>query len=130
MSTVLSKARELGSALANCEELKAMHEAEVNMVNSGEARELITEFNEKQRTFQMIQSSGGQLTDGQKAEVSALEEKMLSNSLIVDFFKAQQNFEKILEELNKIIEESISRTGGSEGCSSCNTSGCDGCSQC
>ncbi len=127
MSTVLDKARELGYALANCEELKAMHEAEVNMVNSGEAREIISEFNEKQRTFQMIQSSGGQLTDSQKAEVEALEGKMLNNELIVKFFKAQQEFEKILEELNKIIEESISRTGG---CSSCNTSGCDGCSQC
>jgi len=126
MSEILKKARELGKAIANSKELKEMHEAEVIMLQDEESKKILKEFQEKQRTFQAIQAAGNKLTEVQKQEVSSLEEKMLNNPLIHDYLKKQQNFEKILDELNKIIEDAI--TGSNNACNECFSGGCNGCS--
>lgn len=123
--SVLDKARELGMELSRSEELSSMREAEAMMLQNPEAQGIIKEFNEKQRAFHMIQSQGLQLTEGQKQEAEDLEKKMLDNPYIYNFFKAQQTFEKILEEINSIIGEAI---GAGSGCgcgSDCNDSSCD-----
>lgn len=112
--SVIEKARELGIELSRCKELRGMREAEVMMLQNPEAQEIIKEFNEKQRAFQMIQSQGHELTEGQKKEAEDLERRMLDNPYIYNFFKAQQDFERILEEINNIIGEAI---GSGSGCS-------------
>jgi len=124
--SVLDKARELGVEISRCNELINMREAEVMMLQNSEAQEIIKEFNEKQRAFQMIQSQGQQLTEGQKQEAEELEKKMLDNPYIYNFFKAQQTFEKVLEGINKIIGEAI---GAGSGCS-CESDCADGACSC
>lgn len=126
--SVLDKARELGVELSNCTELHQMREAEAMMLQNPEAQEIINDFNEKQRAFQMIQSQGHQLTESQKKEAEELEKKMLDNPYIYNFFKAQQTFEKILEEINNIIGEAIGAGSGCDCGSDCGDScECDGC---
>ena len=127
--SVLDKARELGVEISRCNELINMREAEVMMLQNSEAQEIIKEFNEKQRAFQMIQSQGQQLTEGQKQEAEELEKKMLDNPYIYNFFKAQQTFEKVLEEINRIIGESIG-SGSGCGCESDCADGSCGCNGC
>jgi len=128
MSKVMEKARELGEAIANSRELKEMHVAEVAMLQDSEAKKVLEEFQEKQRAFRAIQAAGKKLTETQKKEVSALEEKMLSNPLIYNYLQKQQNFEKILDELNKIIEEAIANSYNACG-SSCAAENCNQCSK-
>lgn len=123
--SVIDKARELGDEIANSAELIAMRNAEAAMLQDSEAQKIIQEFQDKQKALYMIQSQGHQLTDSQKKEVELLENKMLANPLIRDYFQAQQNFEKVLEEINQIIGTAIAGQGNScsdECCSSC--SGC------
>ena len=125
MSGILNKARELGKEIADSVELSAMRSAQDNMMNDPLAQSIIKEFEEKQQVYHMLRSQGQQLTEAQKQEIDTFEEKMLSNELIVQYFKTQQEFERIIEAVNNIISEAI--TGQSQGCE-CGTSSC--CSSC
>ena len=126
--SVIDTARKLGEEIANSRELLEMREAELMMTKDPEAMDIIREFNEKQRIFRTIQEQGLELTEGQKQEAEELENRMLDNPYIYNFFKAQQTFEKILEQINSIIGEAIGHNAGC-GCDSddCRTCGCDGC---
>jgi len=105
--SILDKARELGAELSDSKELMSLREAEEMMLRNPDAQEAIKEFNEKQQSFQVIQSQGFPLTEGQKKELEDLELKMLDNPYVYNFFKAQQDFYKILEAVNDIIGEAI-----------------------
>lgn len=128
--SVIEKARELGMELSKSEELNSMRSAEALMLQNPEAQEIIKVFNEKQRAFQMLQSQGLQLTEGQKKEAEDLEKKMLDNPYIYNFFSAQQTFEKILEQINNIIGQAIGAGSGCNCGSDCSEGSCDceGCS--
>jgi cell fate (sporulation/competence/biofilm development) regulator YlbF (YheA/YmcA/DUF963 family) len=105
--SVMEKARELGNEIASSKELLAMRDAESAMLQEPAAKMILQEFEEKRRAFQMIQSQGHQLTESQKKEAEEIEKKMLDNPHIYSYFKAQQDFERILEGVNKIIGEAI-----------------------
>ncbi|MHB1042560.1 MAG: YlbF family regulator [Eubacteriales bacterium] len=126
--SVIDKAKQLGEEIANSKELKEMREAELMMTKDPEALNIIQNFNEKQRVFRTIQEQGLELTDSQKKEVEDLESRMIDNPFIYNFFKSQQTFEKVLEQINNIIGEAI---GMGSGCScdsdDCNTCSCEEC---
>lgn len=126
--SVIDKAKQLGEEIANSKELKEMRDAELMMTKDPEALNIIQNFNEKQRVFRTIQEQGLELTDSQKKEVEDLESRMIDNPFIYNFFRAQQTFEKVLEQINNIIGEAI---GMGSGCScdsdGCNTCGCEEC---
>ncbi|AGL01375.1 YlbF family regulator [Desulfoscipio gibsoniae] len=123
--SILEKAYELGQEIAASEELNNMKNAEQSMMADPEAQSIIQEFNTKQKQYLDMQKQGQQLTDAQKSEVADLEKRMLDNSLIYSFFQAQQNFEKVLEEINNIISSAI--TGQQASCSDECCSSCSGC---
>jgi len=122
--SVLDKARELAAEILQSTELIEMRNAEQVMLGDGNAQKLIEEFKDKQKTYQLVRSQGKELTQTQQQEVDDLESKMLDNPLILDYFRAQQNFENMLEEINNIIAGAIS--GGECQCSdACCVSSCD-----
>lgn len=122
--SVREKAQELGEEIARSREFAAMVNAQQAMLQDAAAREIIEEFNHKQRLFRMLQSQGFNLTASQKAEVERLERRMLDNPLIAEYIRAQQEFERLLDEVNKIIDRAIS---SSFICSSGCCSNCDEC---
>lgn len=123
--SILEKAYELGQEIAASEELNNMKNAEQTMMQDQEAQSIIQEFNAKQKQYLEMQRQGQQLTEAQKKEVADLEKRMLDNPLIYSFFQAQQNFEKVLEEINNIISKAI--TGQQSSCSDECCSSCSGC---
>lgn len=104
---IMEKARELGNSLSESKELNTMREAEKMMMEDQEARDSIAQFDEKQRAYQAIQAQGKELTEKQIKELEDLEFKMLNNPYVYNFFKAQQEFQAILESINNIIGEAI-----------------------
>ena len=123
--SILEKAYELGQEISTSKELAEMKNAEMAMMQDNVAQQIIKEFNEKQKVYMDIQRKGEQLTESQKEDVQGLEKKMLDNPLIYQFFAAQQNFEKVLEEINNIIAKAIS--GNDHTCSDDCCSSCSGC---
>ena len=126
--SVIDKAKELGEELVNSNELREMRDAELMMMQNPEAQEIIKAFNEKRDMFRVLEEKGQELNESQKLQAEELESKMLDNPYIFNFFKAQQSFEKILEQINAIIGDAI---GGGSGCScdsdDCGSCSCDGC---
>jgi len=127
MITVLEKAKELGDQLAVCEELNEMKNAQLAVMQDPEAKAIVDEFQEKQQEFFRIQQQGQELTESQKDKIKELEQKMSDNPLIAEFIRKQQKFEKLLEEINNIIAQSISgqHTSCSDSCCSSCGGGCD-----
>jgi cell fate (sporulation/competence/biofilm development) regulator YlbF (YheA/YmcA/DUF963 family) len=129
--TILEKAQKLGKKLAESKELSTMREAEKMMIENDEARNAIAQFDEKQRAYQVIQAQGMQLTEGQTKELEDLELKMMNNPYVYNFFKAQQEFQNILESINNIIGEAIgikADSGSDDASCGCDdrSCGCDG----
>jgi cell fate (sporulation/competence/biofilm development) regulator YlbF (YheA/YmcA/DUF963 family) len=123
--SIIEKATELGRVLSESKELNTMREAEKMMMENEEARDSIGQFDEKQRAYQVIQAQGAQLTEGQVKELEELEFKMLNNPYVYNFFKAQQEFQGILESINNIIGEAIGIQQQGCGCDD-ESCGCDG----
>jgi cell fate (sporulation/competence/biofilm development) regulator YlbF (YheA/YmcA/DUF963 family) len=128
--SIIEKAQELGKELFESKELSTMREAEKMMMENDEARNSIAQFDEKQRAYQVIQAQGMQLTEGQTKELEDLEMKMLNNPYVYNFFKAQQEFQNILESINNIIGAAIGITDNGSDEASCGCDdracGCDG----
>lgn len=127
--SILEKAYALGQEIATSKELRDMKEAEQALMGDKEAQKIIQEFNEKQKRFMNMQQQGLELSQIQKDEVKDLEQRMLDNPLIYNFFQAQQGFEKVLEEINGIISKAIA---GDNACgdASCSDDCCSTCSSC
>ncbi len=127
MISVLEKAKELGDQLAGCQELNDMKNAQMAVMQNPEAKAIIDEFQEKQQKYFRIQQEGQELSEEQKDDIKELEQKMSDNPLIMKYINTQQKFEKLLEEINNIISQSISGEQPScddSCCSSCG-GGCD-----
>lgn len=56
--SVIEKARELGEEIARSPELAAMATAQQAMLQDSEAKQIIEEFHNRQRTIHMLQSQG------------------------------------------------------------------------
>jgi len=95
------------------------------MMNNEEAQNLIKEFNQKQKQYMELQKQGIPLTESQKNDVQDLEKRMLDNPFVYRFFQAQQNFERVLQEINEIISKAIA--GEHSSCSDGSCSTCGGC---
>ncbi|NLJ76170.1 MAG: YlbF family regulator [Peptococcaceae bacterium] len=135
--SIIEKARELAGSLSGSKELATMREAEKMMLENQEARNSIAQFDEKQKAYQAAQAQGQDLTEEQMKELEELELKMLNNPYVYNFFKAQQEFQAILESINNIIGEAIGVKPQGCGCEEdscgCGPTGdepCGGCSGC
>lgn len=110
---ILDKARELGLELSRSKEFNNVREAEMLMMQNPEAQIIIQEFQSKQHTLQAMQAQGLPLSETQQREFGECQTRMFSNAHISNFFQAQEKFEVILDQVNKIISESI---GLGQGC--------------
>ncbi len=127
---VLDKARELGEEISSSQELIRMRDTQNAMLASPEASDLVGEFNDKQKKYMALRSQGIELNESQQKDVEDLEKRMLDNPLIVDFFRAQQEFERMLEGINNIISSAISGESSSCAGGSCSDDCCSSCSGC
>jgi cell fate (sporulation/competence/biofilm development) regulator YlbF (YheA/YmcA/DUF963 family) len=118
---ILKKARELGLELYRSKEYNDVREAEIMMLQNPEAQSIIQEFQNKQYELQGLQAQGLPLTEAQQREFGEFQMRMFDNTYISNFFKAQQSFEHILDQVNKIISDSI---GINQGCG-CDEEECD-----
>ncbi|MBR5535996.1 MAG: YlbF family regulator [Clostridia bacterium] len=128
MSEILTKARELGQAIVDSEEYKALKAAEEKQEKDEEAIALLVEYNNVRKALaEEIQS--GEVSDERMAEIrSELEEcyeKVMSNSVISEYHAAQQKFEAVVGQMNSILTYFM--TGEISGGCSGNCSGCSSC---
>lgn len=119
MSTkVLERAGELADAIAECEELNEIRDAEIKMNNDPEAVKILDEFRKKQQHLYSIQMTGGEISATEQQEYEEIENKMQQNSYIKAYIDASEKFEDLMKSVNMVISRAIS---GDDGCGC----GCD-----
>lgn len=122
---IYNKAKELATAIAQSQELKAMRDTEEAMMNNPESRQLIEQY----QKFQMeIMQEGIEIQDlpeDKQLEIEKSEKEMSQNQYIVDYMEAQEQFEQILRSVNLIISSALNESD-----SSCSSTGCSGCTGC
>lgn len=128
MSEILTKARELGQAIVDSEEYKALKAAEEAQEKDEEAIALLVEYNNVRKAL-AEEINGGEVSDERMAEIrTKLEEcyeKVMSHSTISEYYEAQKKFEAIVGQMNSILTYFM--TGEISGGCSGNCSGCSSC---
>ena len=128
MSEILTKARELGQAIVESEEFKALKAAEEKQETNEEAINLLIEYNNVRKAL-AEEINKSEVSDERMAEIRAeLEksyEKVMSNTVIGEYYDAQKKFDAIVGQMNSILTYYITGETNS-GCSG----NCSGCSSC
>lgn len=125
---IFDKARELGEAIVNSNEYKALKLAEAKQEQDEEAMALLQEYS-KVRHELGEEISKGDVSEERMNEirdaVEAAYEKVTSNELIADYINAQSTFQAIIDQMNSILSYHI--TGQMPGGCSGSCSSCGGC---
>lgn len=128
MSEILTKARELGQAIVDSEEYKALKACEEKQETDEEAMALLVEYNNVRKAL-AEEINNSEVDDERMAQIRAeLEEcyeKVMSHPTIAEYNEAQQKFSAIVQQMNSIL--TFFMTGEISGGCSGNCSGCSSC---
>ena len=127
--TLFEKASELGKLIADADIAKNLKETEALLVVDIKAKELIDAFQAAQKTMVDAVNAGKskEETEALRADMTKKYEAMYDYEVTGNFFRARQEFDATMKQINDIIAfeitgESPSGCGGG-GCGS----GCGGC---
>ncbi len=124
--TVIEKARELGEAILNSEQMKAYKEAEAVQKADEASQQAMSEFNLNRLNLARDMQNGKISREDAVAKNNEAYEALLKKApLIGDYVEKKKEFDGLVNQVNQIINFYITgSTGG--GCSgSCST--CSGC---
>lgn len=123
--TIIEKAHELGKLIKESAEMEALKTAETAQANDEEAQKFVAEFNIKRMNLARdIQEGKISQEDAIKANNEAFEEMVEKCQVIKDYVEAKKSFDKVVNDVNNIINIYIA--GEPEGCThNCHT--CGGC---
>jgi cell fate (sporulation/competence/biofilm development) regulator YlbF (YheA/YmcA/DUF963 family) len=116
---VIEAAREFGKELADCEECRAVEEAQQTLRKDREARELLSDYQSMQRSIQRAQMWGGRTAKDELNELKSLEAKVRSNQIIKSLLDAQKNLQEMLGNLNTEVSSLLGIDFASNSSSGC-----------
>lgn len=128
MAEIFEKARELGQAIVESEEYKALKKAEQEQEQDAEALQLLQDYSAV-RTKLAEEINKGDVGEERmtqiREELETAYEKMTTNDHITAYINAQRTFQAIIDQMNSIISFHI--TGKIPGGCSGSCSSCGGC---
>lgn len=102
-SSVVEAAEEFGEALADCEECRAVKQAQEALRRDREAGKLLSDYQLIQRSIQMALMRGKTIAKDELDEFRELEAKINSNPIINNLSDAQKRLQEMLGTLNAEI---------------------------
>lgn len=128
MAEIFEKARELGEAIVESEEYKALKKAEAEQENDPEAMKLLEEYSILRSKLAEEIKKGDVSEEEMNSIRSQLEdayEKVTANENITAYMNAQRLFQAVMDQMNNIISFHI--TGKLPGGCSGSCESCGGC---
>ncbi|MDY6826911.1 MAG: YlbF family regulator [Bacillota bacterium] len=104
---IFEKAKELGSEIRKTEEFKELNRTTENVKGDPEASQLIEEIQKLQQQIQFSQQSGVQPSQEQVDEFNAAKGKMDASLTIQAYGRARNNFDQLMQDVNKAIGDGI-----------------------
>ncbi len=130
---IIEKARELGIALSESEEFRAMNEAKLAMERDEALMEKLAAFNEKQSSIMELMS-GDDVSQAElsllSSEMEAIRTSLIENDAFVRMLETQGAFQELMKRVNRAIGVCIGadmeEDGEGSGCGG-DCAGCRGC---
>ena len=104
---IMEKAQALAEEIVESTEYEELKNAETAMYDDEEAKDLLNEFESTQKRLQMAHANGKQINEKQQKDFQSIQSKMQQNEKIKEFMEAQQNFNKIMQTVNKVITDAL-----------------------
>jgi len=96
----------LGAAIAATREYAEFRAVEQRYQNDTQAQELLSQYQEAQRTMQLMRQLGNATSD-ETQRLEELQRALEENQTLVDYFDAQEKLVALLRELNMFISERL-----------------------
>jgi cell fate (sporulation/competence/biofilm development) regulator YlbF (YheA/YmcA/DUF963 family) len=103
---VLNVSRKFAHAIGKSAQFQNYEKANERLRSDKEAQRLLSEFREAQQLLQMTRSWGGASNTDMK-HVEQLQEKLLLNPTLKEYFQSQEELISTLKELNVFISEKL-----------------------
>lgn len=107
MNNVYDEAHGLARAIKNSEEYKKYLDTKDLVYSNEKNKEMLVDFREKVMKLQMDQMSGKEVSEEEVKKIGKIEEVLMLNSNIKDFFMAEMRFSQMIQDVNNIIEDAI-----------------------
>lgn len=107
MSNVYNEAHKLARAIKDSEEYKNYMEKREIVYSNEKNKNMVEGFMEKIFKTQMEQLSGNEVAQEEIEKLKKLEEVLMLNPVINEYFTAELRFSQLVQDINNIIEEAI-----------------------
>lgn len=107
MSNVYDEAHKLARAIKDSEEYKTYIQKREIIYSDKRNKEMVEDFRNKVLKIQMEQLSGKEIEKDEIEKLSKLEEVLMLNPKINDYFAAELRFSQMVRDINNIIGEAI-----------------------
>lgn len=129
-NTIIEKAQELGTLIADSSEKARVDAAGLAMNNDEEATTLLRTYNENRKAatekLRNTDPTKEELEE-YKSYVQAEFEKIAGNKLIAEYIEASKEFDMMVQQVNAVLSYFITGQEAAEGSCSGNCSGCSSC---
>lgn len=130
MNNIFEQARNLANSLLETKEGKKYQEAKYIFEADDEAILLLQEYDKKSKDFKIRMQKGesGQDFENARQDLNNFVLKIKENNIITELFKAEDNFNKMVNSVMDIFNATI--MGEDKTKDGCCNSGCGGCTGC
>ena len=106
MSNVYDQAHKLAKAIRASEEYK-LYKEKGELYSDEKNKKMVEDFQEKLFKLQMDQLSGKEVDEAELDKLQKLEDVLMLNPIIKDYFIAELRFSQLVHDINNIIGEAI-----------------------
>ena len=107
MNNIYDEAHKLARAIKNSEEYKTYVEKKKIVYSNAKDKEMVENFMNKVFEIQLEQMSGKEVDQEKVEKLSKLEDILMLNPVIKDYFSAELRFSQMVQDINGIIGEAI-----------------------
>lgn len=104
---VYDAAHNLARAIKNSDEYKEYMRNQEKVFANEKAKEMVIDFRKKAMEIQMEQMEGKEVSKEKLEQFKKLEEIVMNNPIIHEFFMAEMRFGQMMSDIYKILGESI-----------------------
>ena len=105
MNNVYDLAHNLGKSIKNSEEHRVYLENHKKVFGNSKAKEMVQNFRKMAMEIQMIQMSGKKLDKEKLEHVQNLEDILMKNPIINEYFQSEMRFSQMMNDIYKIINK-------------------------
>lgn len=117
---IIRLAFDLGSAVAESDEVQRLKILQVKLTEDRDAYDLIMRYQDAKSKLDHKYQDGLLVTKAEEDHINILEQQLNANSIIAELVQAQESFDNLMQAVYFAMNQSIA---GSDSCSS----GCDSC---